>query len=198
MPSIHRVRAAFTGFPGGPGVSTFYCLDPATFLPALRAWIQNYAGVLPGNVLVQVEGIGDIIDPVSGLLTGTWTATAPAPVLGAYTGSYAAPVGIVNQWLTGSILDNHRLRGRTFMVPLSSGMFDNDGTVNAANLAAYSARGAEFVLAVASNFVVWHRPRPAGTLNSKGVALPYRAGGYAIVIGSKISDKAAVLTSRRD
>lgn len=198
MPNINRVRVAFSGFNGGPGVSTFYCLDPAAFLPQLRNWLTNFTVLLPATVTLNIESSGDIIDSVSGNLTGTWTAAAPVPVLGTVTGAYAAPVGMVVNWLTGTVLDGHRLRGRTFMVPLSSGTFENNGSLETGILGGIRAASESLVVAVANNFVIWHRPRPAGTVNRRGEILPARAGGHAIVTSSRVLDKAAVLRSRRD
>lgn len=198
MAVINRVRASFTGFPGSPGVSTFYCLNPEAFLPLLRAFLQDFAAQIPQNVLVQVEGTGDIIDSTSGVLTGTWSAAPPTVVSGAAAGAYAAPAGICVNWVTGTVLDGHRLRGRTFMVPLGASAFDSDGSLNAVALSQFRLSAATFVTNAAADFVVWHRPRPAGTLSPKGVLLPARAGGHAVVISSKVNDKVAVLRSRRD
>lgn len=198
MANVNRVRAAFSGFNGGPGVSTFYCLDPSAFLPLLHDFLSNFTGSLPGTVVITIEGSGDIIDSTSGLLTGTWTAAAPAPILGVAAGAYAAPAGVVVNWLTGTVLDGHRLRGRTFIVPLSGSAFDGDGSILTALLGGIRAAADSFIVAAANNFVIWHRPRPAGTVNRKGVVLPARAGGHAIATSSRVLDKVAVLRSRRD
>lgn len=198
MANVNRVRAAFEGFPGGPGVSTFYCLNPEAFLPVLRGWLQDFAGYLPLTVGVQVEATGDIIDSISGVLTGTWNAALPERVNGAATGSYAAPAGVCVNWLTGTVLDGHRLRGRTFMVPLGGSTFDGDGTLNAVALAGIRLSSSNFVTAAAANLVVWHRPILAGTLNAAGQPVAPRAGGHAVVTSSRVLDKVAVLRSRRD
>lgn len=192
MAAISRVRAQFTGFAGAPGVSTFYCLDPVGFVPLLRAYLQNSAGRIPANVDIQVQNSGDVIDSVSGVLGATWTVAPVLPIYGAGTGVWASPVGSVVNWLTGSVVDGRRLRGKTFMVPLVASVFDLTGSLNATVLATMRTEAADFVVAAANNFVVWHRPRPATALK------PYRSGGHAIVTSSVVPDKACILRSRRD
>lgn len=192
MANINRVRIGLSNWPGGPGVSTVYCLDPEAFLPLLRAWLQNSAGFFPEDVLVQVEGVGDVIDSTTGELTGTWTAAVPDAVTGAHTGVYASPTGVCVNWLTAGVLNGHRLRGRTFLVPFGSSTFDLTGSIDATVLAALRESAASFVTAAAANFVIWHRPIPSGEPNGP------RAGGHDIVVASAVNDKVAILRSRRD
>jgi hypothetical protein len=184
--NIQRVRVALTGFPGAPGVSTFYALDGAAMLAPLRALYQNRRTNFPSDVRFTFETIGDIIDPLTGDLMGTWTGTNPGDVVGTDSGIYSAPSGLAVTWLTGDVLDGRRLRGRTFMVPLASDVYALDGGIGAGVLAAFVTDAAALVAAAAANFVVWHRPNPS------------HAGGYSVVIGSRVSNKAAILTSRRD
>lgn len=186
MVNIHRVRVALSGFPGGPGVSTFYATDGAALLAPLRAFYQSRRPNFPTDVTFHFESVGDIIDPLTGNLTGTWTGTDPGDVVGTDSGIYSAPSGLVVTWLTGDVLDGRRLRGRTFMVPLAGDCYDLTGSIAAAVLTAWLGDAAALVAASTPNFVVWHRPG-AG-----------HAGGYSAVIGSSIADKAAILTSRRD
>ncbi len=188
MPNIQRVRVALTGFPGGPGVSTFYAIDGAALLAPLRAYYFGRRNDFPNDVRFTFETVGDIIDPITGALMGTWTGTDPADVAGLGQGNYSAPSGLSVNWLTGDVLDGHRLRGRTFMVPLVSAAYDLGGSIEATVLSSWRAESAAFVAASAANFVVWHRPR----------LLPARAGGYSVVTGATVNDRAAVLRSRRD
>lgn len=194
--AINRIRAIWTGFNGGPGVSTFYSLSPATDLPLIHGFFTSLVSMFPDDVTIQIEGSGDILDETSGDLTGTWSDSAPAPVVGVNTGGYAAPTGIVVIWLTGVVMDGGRLKGRTFLVPCSGALFDVDGSVGAAGLA--TANGAASGLATASQLVVWHRPRIARAASGSRPAVTYRAGGYASMSGAVVHDFAAVLTSRRD
>ena len=162
MTNLNRVRAVFGGFPGAPGVSTFYCLDPESFLPNLRLFLQNFAGILPAGVTIDIEPLGDQIVDTTGVLVGTWTAAVPAAIIGSGSGSYAAPAGICVNWITSQIYDGHRLRGRTFMVPLVAAAYEGDGTIGATLLANLRTNAQDFVSSVTANMVVWHRPIPIG------------------------------------
>lgn len=193
MVNISRVRASITGFPGGPGVSTFYCLNPVTFIPLLTTYYTNLSSNRPAGCAVQVENVGDVLDPLSGALTGSWSGPAQAALPGFGTGAYPAPAGLCVTWNTGTVLDRKRLRGRTFMVPLAGDQYQNDGSLSALSQSNHQINASTLVADAAANFVVWHRPRP--------VSLRYpvaRAGGYAAVVSANVRDKVAVLRSRRD
>lgn len=190
--AINRVRVALTGFPGGPGVSTFYCNNVVTFRAAIHTFYEGLSSLRPADVTATVETTGDILDPVSGNLTGTWVDAPLTALPGFGTGAYAAPAGVVINWLTGSVIDGHRLRGRTFYVPLAANAYDLTGSIAAAELTTIRGASTDLVNSTTGNFLVWHRPRPI--TDPKGA----RAGGFAAVTGSVVNDRVAVLRSRRD
>lgn len=193
---MSRIRAVWTGFVGAPGVSTFYSLSPSADLPLLHLFFDTIKTYLPQSVTVSLEGSGDNIDETSGDLLSGWTADTPTPVTGMWTGGYSAPAGAVVIWETGVVMDAHRLRGKTYLVPLGSQFFDGTGSpeIDALNL----LRGAASSLAADNQLVVWHRPRAARAADGSKPAVTARAGGYASFSGSTVHDVAAILTSRRD
>lgn len=188
MANLNRVRVALTGFIGGPGVNTFYGLEAAS----LRAHLGNYytalAAYLPTSVTWTIETTGDIIDPLTGDLVGTWADSSALTSSGSSSDAYAAPVGWCVNWMTGDVLDGHRLRGRTFHVPMGGSCSQNNGTLAETPLAAMRAAATAFIAACAGEFVIWHRPKLS----------PAHAGGYSAVTSAVINDKASVLRSRRD
>jgi hypothetical protein len=198
MASINRYRTGLSGFAGGPGVSTMYCLTPDPFQGALSTWWEAIRQVMPANVSIAQENTGDVIDSTSGILVGGWTTSLVPPKSGVDTGGYGGPAGAVVTWLTGDILDGHRLRGRTFIVPMAANNFDTDGTLDAAVISTIQNASAALVTAAANNFVVWHRPREAKAATPTSLAVTQRAGGHSVVTASRVSDKVAVLRSRRD
>lgn len=198
MANISRVRVAMTGFIGAPGVMTFYCLTPDTFVTALHAWLVGVAGSLPGVVKLNIEPGGDTIDSTSGALTGSWAGAATAEISGADTGGYSAPSGMVISWLTGTVVDGHRLRGKTYLVPFARSAYGPDGQLNAANVADMKTKADAFQAAAAANFVIWHRNRKARAADATHLAVTARAGGHSIVSGTRVTGRPAVLTSRRD
>jgi hypothetical protein len=192
MTDIHRVRITSSGFPGGPGVTTFYGSDGAALLPALKGLCADFAAYMPSSVVFAYPVVGDIIDPLTGELTGEWTADARAGDTGTGDGSYAAPAGVVIDWETGSILDGHRLRGRSFFVPMIGVAFQSDGTVAGDVLSALNSSVNTHQTAMVGNLLVWHRPRAVSTAHPVA-----RDGGFADVSSGHVPDKAAVLRSRR-
>ena len=193
MANLHRIRVSWTGFPGAPGVSTFYSTDAPYTMGALYAMYSDYSLALPIDVTISFPTSGDIIDPLTGDLVGGWTGPSESDVVGSGTGPYAAPVGFMLAWETGSILDGHRLRGRTYMVPAIGSLFDGDGSISVTGLADLRVHIAAFLVADAGRLVVWHRP-----VKDRITHVITRAGGYTVVNGGTVPDEAVVLRSRRD
>ena len=185
--ALKRIRVSWTGFPGAPGVSTFYSLDSVGApLTELHAFFSSLAGKIPADVNIQVENSGDIIEDTTGALTGTWTDASVLSVQGTGSSMYAAPAGILFKWMTDTVLGGHRIRGRTFLVPADVQCYQNDGSIASTPLGQLQGYAATLVAATAGAFVIWHRPR-AGV-----------GGGHALVTGSTVPDKVVVLRSRRD
>lgn len=198
MTDLYRVRAVWTGFPGGPGITTLFGLVGVPMVPSLRAFFLSLAGALPNDVTIQVQDGGDIIQDTTGDLVGAWTAAPVLPVTGSSGLPYAAPVGAEVVWNTTTIVDGHRLKGRTFLVPMSTALYDTDGTINATFLGSMQSTADTFFAAASGDLVVWHRPRKARAADGSRPAVTARAGGHGVVTGTVVADKAVILRSRRD
>jgi hypothetical protein len=186
MAIIERIRCQWSGFTGSPGLTTFYCTDALTLLPAVRTFFNALVTGIPTTAQISFEPFGPRIDDTTGNLTGSWsTGTTPAVVVGTGPGAYAAPAGCLINWLTSSIVNNRFLRGKTFLVP--STFVSTDGTVTPAGVTAMQA-AATTLIANAGVLRVWHRPT---------VAAP-SSGSSAPVVGANVPDKIVVLRSRRD
>ena len=192
MTNLARVRITLSGFQGGPGVTTFYVLNPTTAMPELKGLMAGFLTKMPSVITCTYPTTGDYIDPVTGILAGSWIVSGLANDAGATSDSYSAPSGILVSWLTGGILDGHRLRGRTFFVPVSGSAYQSDGSVIDAARSTLQTTVNSKVSTLANNLVVWHRPRAASAAHPVD-----RAGGYDIVTAGLVSDKVAVLRSRR-
>ena len=185
MTEIYRVRSVWSGFPGGPGVSTMYFLDVATAVASVHTFWNDIKGLLPSDVNIQVENAGDIIEDSTGALTGAWTADAVSGVGGTDSGTYTAPAGACINWNTETIGTHRRLRGRTFIVPLGGACYQTDGSIGGTSLTNLRENSAALVAAQSASFVVWHRG--TGTDGTNG-----------LVTSASVHDMSAVLTSRRD
>ena len=192
MTDLRRVRVGFTGFAGAPGVATFYTRDTMTFLESLHTLWAGIATLMPPAVTIQVENVGDIINDATGVLVGSWEGSPQTPLTGTSGLGYAAPVGGLIRWETTQIFDGSRLRGRTFVIPMSAAEYGPDGTLVDADLVGIRAAINTFQAEQDTSFVIWHRPRAATLLKAA------RAGNNALVVSGTFADKAVVLRSRRD
>lgn len=198
MVALARVRVALTGFPGGPGVATFYGLDGGVLAADLQAFMVTAGSLFMSDVTIQVPPGGDVIEDTTGVITGSWTGGVFAAQHGVGVGSYAAPSGILIEWLTSTILDGKRVRGRTFLVPVASTNYGADGQVLPADVAGLTVNGNTLVNGSPGNFVIWHRPRLARAATLRLKALTAHPGGHAVVTGVRVDPKVTVLRSRRD
>lgn len=194
--TVSRVTAVWTGWPGGPGFSSFHFGNligseqlGVDAVHRLLRGIYSASGSTSGsrlplgvtiNLNVDVEHYVD----ETGELESVVSTTEPEPIEGIYPDAWSSAVGICASWTTSQINRGRRIRGRTFFVPHADAM-STDGTVPAAALTRLRDVCREYV-ETAPFPVVWSRPRNG-------------AGGEAGLIDSaNVADKSAVLRSRRD
>jgi hypothetical protein len=191
---LQRVRVDWTGFKGAPGFSNHY-FSPGTPPPltALRTFYEALKAFLPTGTTLTYPGAGDVINETTGTVTDSWTTAAPATTVGTGAGVYSGTSGFLVEWLTSTVLDGRRPRGKTFIVPVISTCLATDGTLSDTNVATVKAAADAFVAATTGQFFVWHRP-------IKNPDPPHnvtRLGGVAAVTGTLVPDKQMVLRSRR-
>lgn len=163
----------FTGLGGSPGVA------------AITSALALCNTLIPENHVIRVPNSGDIIDPSTGDLTGVWSDPAPAgQILGTGNPAAAAGVGACITWLTAGLENAHRVRGRTFFVPMATQNYEADGTLTATALGKLNTLGTTMA---GLELAVWHRPTAVG--GSDGSMHP--------VVSHKVSDSVAFLGSRR-
>lgn len=190
-----RVNVSWANFPGAPGVSSFYYKDVPTQaeVDALRTFFNSLNAYLPAGLTTQVPASGDAFDELTGKLAGTWTVgTQPAVSTASGAGNYAGNAGAVVHWLSSGVVNGHRVRGRTFLVPLVSSAFDFTGSLGTTALAAIQASAVALVASMSANGVVWSRPfhDPTGQK-------PNRVGSTWPIVSSRVPDLAISLRSRR-
>lgn len=157
---------------------------------AIRSAFNTLAPDIAAGCTVTVPSSGDVINDVDGTLVGSWTAGAQSVVTGSGTFSPAAGVGACVGWETGGIVVGkkgpRRLRGRTFLVPLSSGVYESNGTLRDSGLADINAWATAMM--ASGPLAIWHRPN---------AALSQPGNSYGVQ-SFKVRDKVAFLSSRRD
>ena len=153
---------------------------------AIKAAYDNLSTILPGTSTIVTPSSGDVIEDTTGELLDVWSAPGGGTTVGGAGGTVAGGVGACVTWLTGGIINGRRLRGRTFLVPLSSTAYEGDGTLT--TTAQTALQGFAEDLIASGPLAVWHRP--TGPSVSDG-------NSYG-VIAYRLRDKVAFLSSRRD
>lgn len=192
--AITRITAQWVGFRGAPGYSNFFfddaLLDEGSVTAAalaVRDFFQAARSHIPNGTNINVQATADILDETSGQITSVVDFAQPAVVTGLADAQYSAASGAVVNWNTQDYINGRRVRGRTFLVPLSTEAYDTNGDLTGETLTAIRDGANALVTAVLNApLCVWHRP-----VNG--------AGGSAHVVSSAtVPDMAAILRSRRD
>lgn len=194
MALMWRVRAVWTGGNIGTGYTNMYFTEGVSTAQAsadaARAFLataySSGAVALPAGITISFPAGVDVIDPISGVLVTTLAVTPPANIVGAGVAKYAAPAGACVSWVTSGVVDGHRVKGRTFLVPMDSSNFQTDGTISPSGITDIT-NAANALIAAAPEFVIWHRP----------ASLAAGGGSAHPVLAFKLQDRVAVLTSRR-
>lgn len=200
---VDRVRVTWSGFAGSPGVSTFYATDGALAVGPISTFFSTLSTAFPGAVNISTAASGDTIDPITGLISGSWSGGTPTPSVGTGASGFSAPAGASVRWLTAGIVAGHRVKGRTFLVPLTAAGYQDNGTLTTTLVAEIQSAANALVAALPTDLFVWSRPAAAtpSWTDVRGVSHPARAarvGSVYPITAAQAVDKAVVLRSRRD
>lgn len=185
MALIDRLRVGITGGPIGTGVATHHAVSGAGHQEDFAAFWTTLATSMPSEVFVTVPSDGDIIEVETGMLQNVWSEGETANLHGPASARYAAGVGVCITWLTEGIVRGHRVRGRTFVVPLVGTAYDTDGTIDPAWLSVIRGAASTLQAACGTDHVIYHRPRGESGGSAHGVT------------GWRVADRVATLSSRR-
>lgn len=177
----------------GTAVSVLHYSGAEGDSPPVAAVVSAFNAVktlFPIGLSWTIPGSGDKIDDTTGNLDGVWASAGGATVSATGAAQCAGGVGVCIGWTTGGIVTGtkgpRKLRGRTFLVPLTYGVYDSDGTIEPGALG--TLRTFANSLQASGPLAVWHRP-----------TTPTSSDGNSYgVIANQIRDKVAILTSRRD
>lgn len=156
----------------------------------MAAWVDGWKANCPNVVQFDIQPEIEEIVETTGAMLGIWTTTTIAQKVGGASGTsgWAAAAGAVTSWSTAGVRNNRRVRGRTFIVPLSNECWDTNGTIKATELARLNT-GATALRnpAGAVTLCVYARPTAPGATD--GEAFP--------VLAHRVPDMSAILRSRR-
>lgn len=199
MTQIGRLKINWTGFIGAPGYTQLYFRDFSEgeltqamadgFMGRVDTWLDAWVSSLPSTVSILIDPTVDVVNAESGELESFMSISPDTARVGSGAGTYAAPAGMCVNWSTNGVENGRRVRGRTFMVPITSAAMQSDGTIATSNLTALRTATTTF-LAVGATGVhgVWHRPTAPGAND----------GAWYATTAFTLPDKIAVLRSRRD
>lgn len=186
--TIHRLRVPWTGSAVvGGGLTTFYGngatggVEPA----AVRSFFDAIKAFFPSGIDWVVPDGGDTLQEASGDLIGSWAKGGGGTVSGTASAAYAAGVGARVVWRTSAVFRGRRVRGSTFLVPLTSAQYENDGSLTNATRTALNTAASVLVAAPNPRLVVWSRPGPGW------------AGVISEIDSAEVPDKVSWLRSRR-
>jgi hypothetical protein len=189
-----RILTRWAGGPSAPGLTVMNVGYGSTFptqaaVDAVRAFWDSLKALIPAAYTLTVDPLVENHAEATGVLLGTSNAaTAPAAVAGTVATAWAAGVGMRINWETGAVVHGHRVRGRTFVVPIGTANYDATGTITntvitstgtaiATLLSALNAAGAPLCVYTATS------PKGAGVLST--------------VTSGAVPDEVAVLSGRR-
>jgi hypothetical protein len=193
--NMYRVQFQWNGFTGAPGFTNmFYDDSTGTAQQAaditrtfLVGCLTQAPSPLPSGCSLVGPTSVDTVEPGTGTLVFTTPVTQPAQINGTAAGNFASSTGACVTWLTAGIVNGHRVRGRTFLVPLAATAFTATGGLSAAYQTSL-ATACTALLAASPDLVVWRRP----------ISQAAGGGGVNLVLAARVPAKSAVLTSRRD
>jgi hypothetical protein len=202
MAEIFRTKIKWLGFSGAPGYTVLYWSPPdgqpvdsgdcERATDHCEGLIGAFKPYVPSGANMAVESDCEVIEDTTGELKRVYSGLPAAPQAGTGgSGAYSASSGAVITWRTDGVRNGRRVRGRSFIVPLSSSAaYSSDGSLASAAQSAILA-GAALMhqdWAAGERLVVWGRPSGPG--QSDGVS--HR------VTNASVPDILAVLRSRRD
>jgi hypothetical protein len=194
MPLLWRVTTKWTGGQIGSGFTNMFFNEGVSTAQAaadaVKSFFQTSFGIssdfLPAGVVINTATAVDVLEPTTGVQLTTLPVTGASTMTGTATGNYAAPAGACVSWVTSGFIAGHRVKGRTFMIPLAANGLENNGTLSSAIQGQLNTAAAALI-ASAPEFVIWHRPSSAAAGD----------GATFVVLAHRLQDKVAMLTSRR-
>lgn len=193
-----RVRAAWAGYSGGPGLSTFYFSGSNPVLAAealeavnrVRAVFSTGAGSIPIGTVVTVSPQVDILSPATGVLLSSISVAPPASVAGTLAGGPGSTANMaLGRFGTAAVINGRKVQGRIFWGPLGvSDVAGGQVSGSRVSLVQGAILQAGITITTPITHCVWHRPDP----------VTHTGGDNPAVTGYTVRTLVAVLRSRRD
>jgi len=196
MAGMQKRVCTWAGFTGAPGYTTFYFKgDTLQSEAQLTNLFAAVAGNLPPSITITIPNTGELVDPSTGEVTGTWTVGTQAVVTGTGTTALVPTSGPQVRWTTGQFRRGHQVRGRTYFIPINAAAFATNGVIAATLVSGIQTAANNLINGSSGMFGVWHRPLKDYSVKPPILKDP---GEWIPVTTATALAKPASLTSRRD
>jgi hypothetical protein len=195
---MSTLRWVSNGWTGGPGYTTFRfsgslgdtAMNAAA--AASRTFLNALAAQIPSPVKFTVDPTFNEVQESSGIVSNVMSySTVPADVIGTAASFSPAVAGVCVVWRTSTLRVRRLAMGRTFFVPVSSGIFATNGQMTSASRTIFLNAATTFMnyvaVGAAGRLTIWKRPSSRGATD----------GSSAEVTGVMINVAGAELKSRR-
>jgi hypothetical protein len=194
--TYYTILYTSSGYTGSPGYTKLKFAPAVTGGPttaevnaaaaAAKGLFVSLVNHLPTGVSYNCASTAQVFSDAGVLQSEVAVTTLPTTVNGTQAGGYPGGVGAVIYWNTGAVNGGHKVRGRTFMVPMSNAAFAADGTLQTTLVAALQGAVNTFVGSGTSPCV-----------NTRSLGKPGRVNGTIGIISGTVKDRSAFLRTRR-
>lgn len=185
-----------SGYTGSPGYTKLKFIASETTSPtvadvnaavtATRVLLATFATSIPNAAKYAFQNPCQWFSNAGVLLGEIVSTAAPADISGTGGTTFPGGVGAVIFWNTGALNGGHKVRGRTYVVPLSTNAFSTDGTLQSA-----------LVANVTTALATYLGTNPPPAVNSRKLDQADRGDATYAVTSAVIKDRSAFLRSRR-
>jgi hypothetical protein len=194
--SMQKIVVTWTGFSGAPGYSTLF-LNGASIISAatIGALWTAAAPFTPTGTIITVPSSGELVDPETGKVTGTWASGVGPVGNGAGTSSYAPQSGMQVKWQSTAFVNGRRAVGRTFFVPLNLNQYTTGGVILPATVTTMQTAANNMLGSTGNAVVVWHRPVYDHSTNPPTLVKPGATSPVSLAV---VPNKVVTLRSRQN
>jgi hypothetical protein len=203
MAKIYQVVWVWANPSGGAGYTNLFYdgsvdsgSDALAAVTKSRALFFNLQAVLPSGTSIAPSTDVRVLEDTDGKLQNIYTVTGVGGISGLGNASNAAPAGACIDWLTLTVHGSRRIQGRTFVVPIPIDKYESNGSLLSGAVATIASAAETMRTGAGPAFGVWGRPVFQKPHTTPPTLL--RAGKWGAAVSSRVPDKVAMLTSRRD
>lgn len=208
MTNLLRVKVGSAGYIGGPGVNVWHFSPgvPETewtvdtineVYDALGDIYEYFATLTPNTVTYTRELDAAEIDVASGDIVNMVTPTSTFSPIPGTNGTGTAPRSLCMTVAYGTDIFHagRRLRGRSFLGPMSPSAITSTGQVSATEIDEVQDRYAAIITGIGVRLAVYSRPKLIPVLTGPD---EHTTGFYGDVVTVRANSKPGNLRSRRD